>query len=154
MTDTQLSLLFATIADALTRASGAFALAARDINSAETQAAPVQQAPVQQAPVQQAPVQQAPVQQAAPATNPWQQATSGNITPITQAAAPAPQFTEQDVMQRFQTISQRLGPDPITGEGGLLRTAGVQRVSELRADQYAAVIAHADRILAGQGGAA
>ncbi len=149
MTDTQLSLLFATIADALTRASGAFALAARDINSAETQAAPVQQAPVQQAPVQ-----QAPVQQAAPATNPWQQATSGNITPITQAAAPAPQFTEQDVMQRFQTISQRLGPDPITGEGGLLRTAGVQRVSELRADQYAAVIAHADRILAGQGGAA
>ena len=139
MTDTQLSLLFATIADALTRASGAFALAARDINSAETQAAPVQQAPVQQA---------------APATNPWQQATSGNITPITQAAAPAPQFTEQDVMQRFQTISQRFGPDPITGEGGLLRTAGVQRVSELRADQYAAVIAHADRILAGQGGAA
>ena len=144
MTDTQLSLLFATIADALTRASGAFALAARDLNSAETQAAPVQQAPVQQA----------PVQQAAPATNPWQQATSGNITPITQAAAPAPQFTEQDVMQRFQTISQRFGPDPITGEGGLLRTAGVQRVSELRADQYAAVIAHADQILASQGGAA
>ena len=143
MTDTQLSLLFATIADALTRASGAFALAARDINSAETQAAPVQQAPVQQAPVQQA-----------PATNPWQQATSGNITPITQAAAPAPQFTEQDVMQRFQTISQRFGPDPITGEGGLLRTAGVQRVSELRADQYATVIAHADQILASQGGAA
>ena len=144
MTDTQLSLLFTTIADALTRASGAFALAARDINSAETQAAPVQQAPVQQA----------PVQQAVPAANPWQQATSGNITPITQAAASAPQFTEQDVMQRFQTISQRFGPDPITGEGGLLRTAGVQRVSELRADQYAAVIAHADQILASQGGAA
>jgi hypothetical protein len=145
MTDAQLSLLYSAIAKALTGASDAFAQAAKDI------AAPVQQAPVQQAPAQQAPVQQtAPTQQ----TNPWQQATSGNITPITQAAAPAPQFTEQDVMQRFQTISQRFGPDPITGEGGLLRTAGVQRVSELRADQYPAVIAHADRILAGQGGAA
>ena len=42
MTDAQLSLLFSTIADALTRASGAFAFAARTLAARESQA-PVQQ---------------------------------------------------------------------------------------------------------------